>query len=730
VAYRLRKAPERSRIAGAAGVELTVYSPNLRDILATLRPAGWLERKGQLRATYPGIARAPSAAEAPLGPLTNALGTDVSPKMEYYWGYAAASSAAPLPSVFQKASNKTPQRSSSTKIRRSRFPGHRRTASSESTAPRPSHETAGSSGSARSIDSWHSQQSLTPHVGGLASTSTTDSASNTSRDPLDERERMPTSIKYQNKQLPATPRLDTHPSSARYSNNNSNSNKSANSSALARTASNSAVNSAASPGAGVAGAPAGGSSTRTPVSAPFGGSPPHKIVADRRSVHHAAMPLDAKPGGGLPFGRTESVSSTSGTTVSTRTMLSSDPPLTSDGGLLATNTPHQAWPFVVRNGRTYLSDTTLSYPLPVDLNELNRQSIRTLLLFQLFGGPICSPAFANKPPQRVLEVGCGTGFWSMMCHRYYSRHGAPISFTGIDLARIGSSPSAGAVSPPSTAGDGRPDKDMKWRLVQHDMRHLPWPFADDEFDLVMVKDMSLATQTGMQQDMMDEYLRVLRPGGTLEIWESDHTLRMLRPHTPEHNPAHCSTDDEEDHEAAASLGAYLMTANTPLSAPLNNFLVEYNGWIARALELRYLSSVPCTLIGPMLVQEAEVLQGVGSRRLAVPLSEIKWEREGVGGVITKDGKSYVETGKGKKGSDPEPSRKMLTAGQLALRKTALLTVVQMIQNLEPLLREVSGKSQDEWDGWTGKMMNDLMKENGTSWGECLEVGAWWARKRK
>jgi len=47
-----------------------------------------------------------------------------------------------------------------------------------------------------------------------------------------------------------------------------------------------------------------------------------------------------------------------------------------------------------------------------------------------------------------------------------------------------------------------------------------------------------------------------------------------------------------------------------------------------------------------------------------------------------------------------------------------------------VLREVSGKSQDEWDGWLGKMMNDLVKDNGTSWGECLEVGAWWARKKK
>ncbi|KIH92000.1 hypothetical protein SPBR_03357 [Sporothrix brasiliensis 5110] len=112
---------------------------------------------------------------------------------------------------------------------------------------------------------------------------------------------------------------------------------------------------------------------------------------------------------------------------------------------------------------------------------------------------------------------------------------------------------------------------------------------------------------------------------------------------------------------------------------------------------------------------------------------MRWEREGVGGVVTKDGKPYIETknvpkAKGRS-RDLEPGIKTITPAQTALRRTALLTVVQLIQSLEPILREVSGKSQDEWDGWSGKMVNDLMRENGTFWGECLEVGAWWAQKR-
>ena len=472
---------------------------------------------------------------------------------------------------------------------------------------------------------------------------------------------------------------------------------------------------------------------------------PHQ-QQQQQQQHHAAMPPETGTLNkiNVPFVSTDSVSSTSNlTTFSSRTMISSEAPSSADGASALSQRQHK--PFVVRNGRTYLADPQLPYPLPVDLAETHRQSLRTLLLFQLFSGPVCSPTFANKPPTRVLEVGCGSGFWSMMCHRYYARHGhSNISFTGIDIAPIGlgaSQTSAGSqpVSRASAAStpDGKPDKDMKWRFVQHDLRKLPWPFPDEEFDLVMAKDLSLAITSPMQQAVIDEYLRILRPGGVLEIWESDHTIRMLRPHVPEPSSTSSSStnpsstghnDDEEEHEAAASIGAYIMTSNTPLSAPLNNFIVEYNSWVSKAIEQRALCAVPCAITGPMLLQESEALTGIGSRRLAVPLSEVRWEREGVGGVVTKDGKSYIET-KGK-ARDAESNRKALTAGQAALRKTALLTVVQQIQSLEPLLRDVSGKSQDEWDGWLGKMMNDLMKENGTSWGECLEVGAWWARKKK
>lgn len=442
-------------------------------------------------------------------------------------------------------------------------------------------------------------------------------------------------------------------------------------------------------------------------------------------------------------------------------------------------------PFVTKsNGRTYLADPNNPYMLPVDLHELHRQSLRTLLLFQLFGGPVCSPVFAHRPPTRVLELGCGYGFWSMMAHSYFSRKGqVNIHFTGLDVAPLGGiagMPNRGnatSAKPHKDRGsisgasgnwaEEPPDKSMQWNFVQHDMRVLPWPFPDGEFDLIMGKELSLGLPTESLQDIIDESIRVLKPGGVLEIWDSDHPIRMLRPHVPDtpaikntsksgaqradpdaassshHNASEANGSSvshknkgEQDHAKEMSeLGAYVLGNNTPLSGPQNIYLIEFNSWILKVLESRQLFTWPCASIRPYLLQES-LLTSHGSKRLAIPLTEVRWEREGVGGVVTKDGKSYIDTGKAvgrakaqpQDGGDAEMKGKTLGDAQLALRETALQTVLGMIEGMEPSLREVSGKKQDEWDAWMGKLRKELVERDGANCGECLEVGAWWSRK--
>lgn len=421
--------------------------------------------------------------------------------------------------------------------------------------------------------------------------------------------------------------------------------------------------------------------------------------AERKNGSRGAPPASR----GDQQGRSSSISSTtgsSGLTTGTRDA-PSESPITK--------------PFTERFGRRYLRDPTLPYPLPCDLPEIHRQTLRTLLLCQVFNGPICSPAFEKKAPKRVLEVGCGSGFWSVMCHRYFARRGFnSIAFTGVDIAPL--------------APRMDLDDDMNWRFVQHDIRKLPLPFRDDEFNLIMTKDMSMVTPaTGSQQHVMEEYLRILKPGGTLEIWDGDHCLRMLLPH-----PSSTTNDDDDGSEVeeqahSNAMGVYTLSPQTPLGTAQNQYIQDYNGWMAKAMEARKLTHMPCTEILPLLLQEPDILTDVGSRRLAIPLGEVRWEREGVGGAITQgsDGMSTKGKGKGKEGD-----RRVLTAGQAALRRTALGTFVTMIESLAPVLRQASGKDPSEWDRWQESMMNDLLNSDGTSWGECLEVCAGWARKKK
>jgi SAM-dependent methyltransferase len=386
---------------------------------------------------------------------------------------------------------------------------------------------------------------------------------------------------------------------------------------------------------------------------------------------------------------------------------------------IATEPPAFSHPFTERHGRRYLRDPTLPYPLPCDLSEIHRQTLRTILLCQVFNGPVCSPAFETKPPNRVLEVGCGSGIWSVMCYRHFARRGfTSIAFTGLDIAPL--------------APRMDPDDDMNWRFVQHDLRRLPLPFQDEEFDLIMTKDLSMVTpETVLQQQVMDEYLRILRPRGSLEIWDGDHCLRMLLPHTP---PVTNDSDGNSEHKEQAHInatGTYTLTTQTPLAAAQNQYIQDYNGWMSKVIESRKLTQTPCTQIRPFLLQQSEILTDPGCQRVAIPLGEVLWEHEGFGGA-SAHGTNGIGTAVSKKGKEKsrEPDRRALTSWQAALRRTALNTFVQMIESLEPLLREVSGKDPKEWDRWQEGLMNDLFNNNGTSRGECLEVCAGWARKKK
>lgn len=362
-------------------------------------------------------------------------------------------------------------------------------------------------------------------------------------------------------------------------------------------------------------------------------------------------------------------------------------------------------PFVLRHGRRYLRD--VPYPLPCDLPELQRQNLHTLLVTQIFGRPLAGIPNPKNPPKKVLEVGCGSGYWSSLCHQYLSGLGyEDVSFTGLDIVPL--------------AADLR-RQGIDWRFVQHDLRKVPLPFNDGEFDIVVMKDLSMVIPLGtLSQKLLDEAIRITKSGGTLEIMETDHIIRSILPHPPPppgKNP--------QEYACAVSTGTFLISPITPFAEVHNKYLQDSNVWIQEALDKRKLSPTPCARISQMLLQETETLYDVENRRVAIPLGELRWEREAGSGHSSK--RRGSEAAKGKKNVGVVEST--LNEEQAALRYTALLDVIQMIESLEPLLKEVSGKNQEEWQRWWGWMMTNLLEQKGASGGEALELGSWTAKRR-
>ena len=409
--------------------------------------------------------------------------------------------------------------------------------------------------------------------------------------------------------------------------------------------------------------------------------------------------------------RQTTVSEASSFTVVERTRTASSASTSSPRNGSGEQLSNAATLFVQRNGRRYLRDKTMPYPLPFDLDELHRQTLRTLMLMRVYGAPFCSPFFEDSAPQKVLEIACGSALWSSVCHDYFKKQGySNISFTGLDIAPL--------------ATDHK-IHGLNWRFVQHDLRNASLPFGDEEFDFVFVKDAGLcAPEIAFEGSPLAEAMRVLKPRGTLEVWESDHLFRTLLPH-----PAVPPGTDEDHLEKAEESGTYIISPATAFNPdPQNKYLLDYNKWAQKAFDRRHLTILPCALTGWAFSDDPDFIGDCGSRRIAIPFGEVRWEQEagrGAGFRATAHarGKSVdlVE-----KASNIEP--KVLTPDQAAVRRTALTTTIQFIEGLEPLLKIESGKRQDEWDRWWAGLTHDLLEDNGTFNGECLELGAWWGRK--
>ncbi|KAI8058056.1 S-adenosyl-L-methionine-dependent methyltransferase [Syncephalis plumigaleata] len=106
--------------------------------------------------------------------------------------------------------------------------------------------------------------------------------------------------------------------------------------------------------------------------------------------------------------------------------------------------------------------------------------------------------------ENVLDVGCGTGAW---CLEMAAEH-PQTNFVGVDLL-------------PLYPADVHPDN---CRFVQADALQ-GLPFADESFDFVHMRDLGIGVPSDVWAKLLSELLRVTKPGGRVEICDSDMVPR-------------------------------------------------------------------------------------------------------------------------------------------------------------------------------------------------------------
>jgi SAM-dependent methyltransferase len=347
--------------------------------------------------------------------------------------------------------------------------------------------------------------------------------------------------------------------------------------------------------------------------------------------------------------------------------------------------------FMYRHGRRYLADS--NYMLPFDLQETQRQNLNIILMTTAFGGPICSPIDPLNPPRAILELGCGDGYWSSVCHDFFCcLNLPPPAFTGLDIAREG----------PNLRRFG-----IDWKFVNHDLSTSLLPFADESFDIVVANNMTPSLTEPQWWAMVPELYRIIKPGGYLEFRERDYTFRrMMPPHDLSAAPT------MQDEMIAREIGCYHINEASEFTECLNKFLAQAGEWTKVLFERKGHHPAAVREFGAV-----EALPGWGksnSKRIAIPLSkEAIWEKLPPAPQERRE---------------PQPHSTKLNAEQRAIRSMALDIAIGLIESLEPFLKRISRKTDEEWKRWWNAMVVNLFEENGGASGEVLEIGVCWCRK--
>ncbi|RUS21692.1 S-adenosyl-L-methionine-dependent methyltransferase [Endogone sp. FLAS-F59071] len=152
-------------------------------------------------------------------------------------------------------------------------------------------------------------------------------------------------------------------------------------------------------------------------------------------------------------------------------------------------------------GRRFFNDKDIHYFLPNDVGEVDRLVLQHFILYKALGGNFHAPVKELlETGAKVLDVGCGPGNWTLNMAMDFPN----AIFEGID------------------AVDNFPKeiKPSNTNFLQGNVA-LGLPYPDATFDFVFQRTMAMSFTKEQWATVMKEILRVLKPGGWIQLVECD-----------------------------------------------------------------------------------------------------------------------------------------------------------------------------------------------------------------
>lgn len=231
----------------------------------------------------------------------------------------------------------------------------------------------------------------------------------------------------------------------------------------------------------------------------------------------------------------------------------------------ATDSPQKS-----ASGRRFRED--VPYALPKDLEEGQRLNFQHYIIRYVLRGNYAVPL--DQSVKTILDVGSGTGIWGHEIAQTF-----PLARVyGIDL------------EPPQTISLAAPaiSAPDNYHFIQGNvLKGLPFP--DNMFDFVHQRLLFLGVPQNSWPAVINELLRVTRPGGWVEIYEADILFPDVGPATS-----------------------------------------ELNSWTSQFMGMRGIDTTQMRQLGDLLRQQG--LHNVDAHTIEVPLGS--WDR--LGQLLEKD----------------------------------------------------------------------------------------------